>query len=219
MTDPNPTPPSPFKQFLRRTWVLWLIGICVGGGVFWHKNIRYSYEPKNFGTVVEDRIYRSAQLTPRMFRKMTDEHQFKTIIDLTGPDHSDPRKAAERDIAQELGVDRHVFSLVGNGTGDPDQWAQALAIMMDPANEPMLVHCAAGAQRTSTAVILYRHLVQGKTITEAYPESFDYKHEPDEWELPTFLADNLEEIKAKIAQYTAQSSAEDEEVVDASSNK
>jgi len=36
------------------------------------------------------------------------------------------------------------------------------------------------------------------SVTEAYPESFDYKHEPDEWELLAYLADNLPSIRALL---------------------
>jgi protein tyrosine/serine phosphatase len=120
------------------------------------------------------------------------ERDIRTIIALNGRDEA---VAAEHERARELGVDHLVFSMSGDGRGDPAEYARVVEIMADPARQPVLVHCAAGAQRTSVAVILYRHLIEGMPIAEAYPESFEYKHRPGQWELPAFLADTLPAIE------------------------
>jgi hypothetical protein len=180
----------------RRTPLL--VGLAIaaiaGGAVLWHKVIRRQLFPRNFGVVVDGAIYRSGQNSPRVLRDMCDDLGIRTIIDLGGmSDASETR--AERAIAADLGVRRYEFGLSGDGTGDPDKWAAVERLLADERNHPVLVHCAAGAQRTSTAVLLYRHLVEGAPITEAYPETFEYKHKPDEWILLAFLTDHLDEIK------------------------
>ncbi len=173
--------------------ILLTLGIVAIGALFlWFEVVRYELTPKNFGVVEPGQIYRSGQLTERMLRHMTDEHGIKTIIAMNGDDEESVMEAR---VAEELGIDRFEYSLVGDGTGKPAAFGEILGIMSDERRQPVLVHCAAGAHRTTTAVILYRHLVQGVAIADAYRESFDYKHEPEEWDLLAFLAENVKKIK------------------------
>lgn len=174
-----------------RVILLTLGVVAVGATFLWFELLRYELTPRNFGVVEPGQIYRSGQLTERMLRQMTDEHGIKTIIAMNGDDEESVMEAR---VAEELGIDRFEYSLAGDGTGKPASFGEILGIMSDERRQPVLVHCAAGAHRTTTAVILYRHMIQGVPIADAYRESFDYKHEPDEWDLLAFLAENLEEI-------------------------
>jgi protein tyrosine/serine phosphatase len=183
------------RRHFRGLTVTLVIAMIVGGAVLWHKVLREQFFPKNFGVVEAGEIYRSGQLTPRMLREVCQERGIRTIIDLDGAEPQRPEKQIEQAVADEMGVKRYAFSMVGDGTGDPAGFAQVVRLMADPENQPVLVHCAAGAQRTSTAVILYRHLEQGEPIAEVYPESFEYKHKPDEWVLLAYLADHLDAIR------------------------
>jgi protein tyrosine phosphatase (PTP) superfamily phosphohydrolase (DUF442 family) len=170
------------------------IALVAGGAVLWHKVIRHRFFPRNFGVVVDGAIYRSGQNSPRVLRDVCGDLGIRTIIDLGGMSDA-PETRAERAVATELGVKRYEFGLSGDGTGDPDRWAAVERLLADERNHPVLVHCSAGAQRTSTAVLLYRHLVEGAPITDAYPETFEYKHKPDEWILLAFVTDHLDEIR------------------------
>ena len=67
-------------------------------------------------------------------------------------------------------------------------------MLSDAEAQPILIHCAAGAQRTSVCVLLYRHIIQGQDVAEAYPESFRYKHKRDEWQLLAYVAQWNDEI-------------------------
>lgn len=178
------------RNRFRALFIVALSALIVSGSVFFHKQIQYRIWPKNFGEVVPGKLYRAADQYPDMYRKLCTEHGIRTILDLSG---EDPEEDA---VASELGIDRFQFSLVGDGTGDPALWAAALEVMTDPARQPVLVHCAAGAQRTTTAILLYRNEVEGESFREAYPESFDFRHKPDEWTLLAFLADEAPAIRA-----------------------
>jgi protein tyrosine/serine phosphatase len=182
----------------RTGWRALVIAILllVAGAVVWHKLIRDHVIPRNFGIVEDGAIYRSGRLTSTALRKLHNEYELRTIVDLGAYEPDSEPDVAEASLAADLGMSRVRFSLIGDGTGDPNQFIEAVRLMADPANQPVLVHCAAGAQRTSTAVILYRHLVEGVPIHEAYPESFDFKHEPDNYHLLAYLADNIEAIRA-----------------------
>jgi protein tyrosine/serine phosphatase len=184
------------NQHIRNLIIALAVAVIAGGAVLWHKVVREQFFPKNFGVVEAGEIYRSGQLTPQVLRRVCTERQIRTIIDLDGWEPERPEKRSEQRVADELGVKRYTFSMVGDGTGDPEGFAEVVRLMADPANQPVLVHCAAGAQRTSTAVILYRHLEQGEPIAEVYPESFRHKHKAGEWQLLAYLADHVDDIRA-----------------------
>ena len=59
-----------------------------------------------------------------------------------------------------------------------------------------LLENAAGTERTGAAVVLYRHLVQGRQVQPSYEESFEHGHEPEDYEWIAYLADWREELGA-----------------------
>lgn len=156
-----------------------IIAAVIALGVwFWVGNAAPNLYPKNFGVVDEGAVYRAGRLTPEAIRKVDEEHGVRTIVDL-GAHH--PGSAGERRealTAQALGVERHVYRLFGDGQGDPNQYVRALRIMMDPEAQPVLVHCAAGSERTGVAVALYRMLAENATFESAMDETRDYRHDP-----------------------------------------
>jgi protein tyrosine/serine phosphatase len=121
---------------------------------------------------------------------VSDEYHIKTVVDLGAYALEPERERAMQTCAQSLGINRHAFNLNGDGTGDPNIYVQALKLMADPANEPILVMCNAGAQRTGAAVLLYRHIIEGREFQECYAESFEYRHDPGkDWIMLAYLAD------------------------------
>jgi len=187
-----------------RLTIIAVLAVAGLGSVVWFEFVRYQVIPKNFGVVDEGRIYRSGRLTPRMLEQIVESKDIRLIIDLADGPNDAEEVALEQATADRLGVRRIGLDLVGDGTGDPALYAEAVALMADPANQPVLVHCAAGAQRTSTATIAYRHLLQGVPLKEAYAESFDFKHDPgQDWMLLAYLAEHLDEIEAAIAEARA----------------
>lgn len=177
--------------------VVLILAIFAGtGAIVWHKLIKDYVIPRNFGVVEPGMIYRSGRLKTNVLRDLHDEYKLRTIIDLGAFTPGSDEDNAEQQLSDELGMERVRFSLEGDGTGDPNAYVRTLHMMVDPARQPVLVHCSAGAQRTSAAVILYRHLIEGMPIEKAYPESFEYKHEADNYHLLAYLADNIEVIRA-----------------------
>lgn len=168
----------------------------IGGLVWWNNGLRDRIFPKNFGIVEEGVLYRAGRLQPEMIRRVVGEHKIKTIIDLGADAPGSARDNAAAAAARELGVDRVRFNLLGDGSGNPNYYVEALRIMSDPARQPVLVQCGAGAQRTGAACILYRHAVQGKSIDEAYVEASKYRHDPGkDWRMLAYLAEWNDEIE------------------------
>ena len=171
-----------------------VIVVIVVGVIYGIKKTRYQFIARNFGVVEAGEIYRSGRLTPRMFRKVVGENNIRTVLDLGAYVPGSPEDLREQQLAEELGAERFRFTLRGDGTGNPNYYVQALRLMSDPEAQPILIHCAAGAQRTGVIVLLYRHIVQGQDLAQAYPESFQYKHKPDEWQLLAYVAQWNDEI-------------------------
>src|SRR5690606_36666167 len=63
--------------------------------------------------------------------------------------------------------------------GDPNMYVKALGIMTDPARRPVLIHCAASAERTGCAVAMYRHIYEGVPLEETLEEARRHRHDPE----------------------------------------
>ena len=184
----------------QRRWVWGLIvaAIAAGGGALaYAKVVRPNIVPKNFGVVKEGTLYRSGELTPSATERVVSERHIKTIIDLGGYSNDEVGERVAQRTAEALGVERRVFRLEGDGTGNPNAYVEALRIITDPARQPVLVHCSAGSQRTSACVLLYREIVQGRPIAGEMHEAYAHGHDPVK---NTKLKPYLEQWHAKIGE-------------------
>lgn len=143
---------------------------------FFDAFVKYQVAPKNFGAVVEGRIYRSGELVPGTTREVVESHGIRTIVDLGAHEPGTTEEQVAQRTAEALHADRVVFDLEGDATGDPNAYLQTLRIMTDRDRQPVLVHCAAGSERTGAAVALYRYVIEGKSLDDAYEETKDHRH-------------------------------------------
>ena len=176
-----------------------LLGVAgvVGAFVLWDRVIEPQVIPKRFGVVTPGTIYRSGKLTPATMGAVVRDHEIKTIVDLGAWVHDPRGERLEAQTAQTLGVERHVFDLLGDSTGDPNDYVEALRLMTDPASQPVLVHCGAGTERTGVVVYLYRTIVEGVDKDEALAEARRAGHDPRR---NPRLKQTLERWEAQIAQ-------------------
>ncbi len=125
---------------------------------------------RNFAVVEAGELYRSGRLTPTATARIVENRGIRTIIDLGAfhPGSAEERRAQR--AAEALGVTRYRLDLEGDATGNPNEYAHALRILNDPANRPVLVHCAAGSERTGCFVALYRAQERGVTVAETLDE-------------------------------------------------
>lgn len=140
--------------------------------------VRDNLFPKNFGVADEGRLYRAGQLTPAAFRAVHEKYGFRTVVDFGSHGRGTRGDRRNQRIADSLGVVRYRFDLIGDATGNPNAYAQALRIMTDPEHQPVLVHCGAGSERTGCAVILYDHITRGVPIEDGLIAALDHKHDP-----------------------------------------
>jgi protein tyrosine/serine phosphatase len=142
--------------------------------------LRDRFIPKRWGVVEEGRIFRSGQLSRYLVKEMLERNHVQVVVDLTFDDPAELNHEAELRAIHELGIERQLFPLKADGTGDVQIYAAAVAAVARAAREdkPVLVHCFAGAQRTGGVVALYRLLVQGKSPDFVLREMRQYKYDP-----------------------------------------
>jgi len=181
------------------------LAVCVLGGVgwFWGEVAQDRLIPKRWDVVEGHRIYCSGQLSASLVKRTLAHHGIKVVVALTFEDPQDKDQQAEKRAAAELGIELLRFPLFGNGTGDIDQYAGALAavIQAERQGKPVLIHCAAGAQRTGGAIAFYRLLVDKKPPAEVVQElrrhGWNPKRNPN---LLPYLNENLARLAATLSE-------------------
>ncbi len=154
--------------------------------------------PKRFGEVEAGLVYRSGQIHPMLIKDTLVEHQIAKVIDLRYWEDL-PEMIAERDAITELSIESNRFPLNGNGTGNVDHYVAALLSLHRSrlAGEPVLVHCAAGSQRTGGLFAFYQTLVQGMSAQQAVAEMAQYDWDPRKDQI---LLDYLNEHIGRVAE-------------------
>jgi len=171
------------------------------GLVAWHVVLKDRLIPKRWGVVEEGAIFRSGRLPPSLLKKMLRRHNIICIVDLTFPDNATAVQQAEKKIAGELGIQYFNYPLYGSGIGDVWNYAHALAVMANAKkeNKPVLVHCAAGTQRTGGVVAAYRMLLEKSPPAIAYAELIQYGWNPNEDQiLLEFLNSRMAELATRL---------------------
>ncbi len=181
---------------------LCLLFAILGLGV-WNTLIKDKVIPKRFGIVETGAVYRSGQIDPWLIERTLAENQIKTVIDLQYWEEK-PGILAEQAAIEKLGLVGLRFPLDGNGTGNIQSYVSAVKALHKArlAGEPVLVHCAAGSQRTGGVLAAYRTLVQGVSAEDAVAEmaQFDWDPETDQ-----ILLDYLNEHIGYLAEQMHQS--------------
>jgi protein tyrosine/serine phosphatase len=185
----------------RRLIISGLAALVVIAGALtsWELVLKDRLATKRWGVVEQGLIYRSGRLPLDRAQATLANHQIRVLIDLTEPNPSNRFQPKERAAAVALGIEYHNFPLSGDGTGDIRSYAQAIAVMHQARREgkPVLVHCAAGAQRTGGVVAAYRILVERKSPDEARAELKRYGWKPGKNQV---LLDYLNRNMAKLAE-------------------
>ena len=181
--------------------------IIAGSLVAWNNGVRDRLFPKRWGVVVENQIYRSGRIHPALMEATLSKNGVKAIVNLCGKDeHSGPEDLA----ATKLGIEVTYVPMSGDGTADAARYATAVGkvIEMRKAGKPVLVHCAAGTQRTGGVIAVYRLLVEKASPAEVIKEMRRYGWRPGQNNnrLPEFINKNLPEIADILARQGAISS-------------
>lgn len=171
-----------WRSYSHRLIISMLSALVVIAGIWtsWELVLKDRLATKHWGVVEQGLIYRSGRLPLDRAQATLANHQIRVLIDLTENKPGNRFQQKERAAAAALGIEYHNFPLIGDGTGDIRSYAQAIAVMHQARYEskPVLVHCAAGAQRTGGVVAAYRVLVERRSPDEARAELKRYGWKP-----------------------------------------
>ena len=95
----------------------------------------------------------------------------KTIINLT----SDDALAEEPGLVAKAGMKYVALPMTTRVAPTPEQLAQFLQIVNDPANQPVFVHCVGGKHRTGVMTAVYRMTQHSWTADQAFNEMKQFK--------------------------------------------
>jgi protein tyrosine/serine phosphatase len=146
----------------------------------WSLVLRDRLVPKRFGTVVAGKVFRSGQISRFLIEGVVARHDIGTIIDLNGLDPADADQRAELEVSEAKGICHVRFPLRGDATGPIERYAGAVQaiVVSEREGRPVLVHCAAGSQRTGACVSFYRLLVRHDSPESVYRELVSYGWDP-----------------------------------------
>ena len=194
MTDQN-------SKKKRRDAILWTaaaIAAVVGGGIWLYEEyIEEYYIFPRWGEVEPDSIYRSGDPAPYTALEVYRENGIDRVIMLSRyvPDLLHHRKSKQ--ATEQLGADFVPIPMPGDGAASAEKYARAIELMHESRQkgEQVLVHCAAGTNRTGGVVAAYELLVEGLPADQVYRHMKRYNFNPHENEkLLPFLNSNMKRI-------------------------
>jgi tyrosine-protein phosphatase SIW14 len=164
---------------MSRTW-LYLLGVLVVAALVVGP-LAFAFQVQNelrgLKVVREGVLYRSGQMTTGGLKRALHDHGIRTVVSLR--DAPVPEKLAP-DLDEEawcarMGVKFHRLppqpweARVGPPPVEPNV-RKFRAILADPENHPVLVHCFAGIHRTGAYCAIYRMEFEGWTNEQANAE-------------------------------------------------
>jgi uncharacterized protein (TIGR01244 family) len=143
-----------------RKLLAWLIPALVVIAAWWWIKVF-----DNFHTVVDQELYRSAQLSPGELENYIEKYQLQSVINLRASTQS-VWWAREQAVCESAGVTYLNVPIRGSQELTSELLDTLLQTMQD-APKPALVHCRHGADRAGLASALYRFHVSGDTQKQA----------------------------------------------------
>jgi len=116
---------------------------------------------------VSEKLYRGGQPLGGGMKKLS-ELGIKSVINLRGED--DLSRQEQKD-AEAAGLKYFGVSMPGLSAPSDEQVARVLALMDEPANQPVFLHCKRGSDRTGTMVAVYRISREGWNAERATAEA------------------------------------------------
>jgi tyrosine-protein phosphatase SIW14 len=132
-----------------------------------------SIKIENFGRV-DASLYRGAQPEGQDYADLK-ALGVKTVINLTSDD-ADPN---ERAMTERAGMTYVQIPMTTHTAPTPEQQAEFLRIVNDPASQPVYVHCVGGRHRTGVMTATYRMTHEGWSGAQAFKEMKQYNFGSD----------------------------------------
>ncbi len=133
---------------------------------------------RNFRVVEEGVLYRSAQLSPAGLDRIVHDYGIRTIVSFRDAEEgktTEPPDKWEEEFCRKVGVNyvripAKVWSYDRGVVPAEANVRQFNALMADPKNHPVLVHCFRGVHRTGAYCAIVRMERHGWSNAEAIAE-------------------------------------------------
>jgi protein tyrosine/serine phosphatase len=152
------------NRLVRLSAIVFAVAFFVSPGLAQNEP-RYPELP-NFHKV-DDTLFRGGQPRKGGMKRLS-ALGIKTVINLRG---TDDRTRAEGVEAAREGLQYFNISMPELNRPSDEQVARVLAIINDPANQPVFIHCKRGSDRTGTIVACYRISKENWTDEQAIAEA------------------------------------------------
>lgn len=153
-----------------------LVALAGGAGLAW---MRYNYPVHHFAVVAEGVLYRSGQPPTGRWEDVQRRCRLKTVISVREIKPDAPWYIEEERFCREQNIKLIRTPLLEKNFDDAMLY-EFVAQVIDPNNQPVLVHCEAGSRRTGVAVAAYRVLVDGWDVDRAVAEAATLRFVPEQ---------------------------------------
>ena len=126
--------------------------------------------------VVAPGIWRSGQPNQESLLRMK-QYGLKTVINLRNEDG--PMQLWEKALAEKLSLKYCHFPMDAWRRQNKETLKEILRIISDPTNQPVLVHCHAGKDRTGLVIALYKLQFSGARFDDVYKEMLMYGYDEE----------------------------------------
>jgi tyrosine-protein phosphatase SIW14 len=181
-------------RFLSSLFSLVIAGLLVVGPyAYWRHDLA---TVRNFHVVQEGVLYRSGQMSLDGLKRALHDYGIRTVITLRDATHpgDGPPDLLEEKFCK--GADLNYVRIpprpwwASDGSVPAQEGIDTFrAVMADPANYPVLIHCFAGMHRTGAFCAVYRmerdHWTNAQAIAEM--KTHGYRNIDDEWDLLGYL--------------------------------
>jgi protein tyrosine phosphatase (PTP) superfamily phosphohydrolase (DUF442 family) len=157
----------------------------------------------NFHELQSGVAYRSGTMSPRKLAKKIRKHGIRTVINLRGAQPQKKWWLKQNALLKKMGI--AFYNIPMNAKTLPSRRnIIELLDVFDHAQRPLLIHCQAGADRTSEAAALWKITQEGATPEEALKQlSPSFGHLRKRYPAKTFFIRLLPEknVRAWIEQH------------------
>lgn len=150
----------------KKNRLLWLVVFIVAGSGFYYYRQHSRY--KHVAIHDQGLVYRSAWVEADVYPELIERYQIRSVINLCDPGEM----GEERWVEQRRAVERAGGQLINlplpktTDASDP-VIAGHVAVLSNPNNYPILVHCQHGVTRTAMELAMYDILFRGMSADQS----------------------------------------------------